>query len=375
MIWKPNRETRRRDHSSQRDEDEIREVLHASEVRANGLTAMALILSVAIIALVWVLNEINIFMTPHSIMNRLFIISLIALAIPCVLYLIVKGDRPWLKYVMLLFLTFVCALTNAVLSFNAILVMAIPVVVSTRYYSKRLTQGMAVLTIVIFLLATVWNVRHYGSVSMDFNYYPKPPAGTIITFTEALDFKDNILAGGVDAGRWMYNSLVLGYIPRVLVYLICAMVCVRVASEGNHLVYEQALVSKASASARKELDLATEIQEGMLPGIFPTYPDRGEFDMLIYDRQEHTCDVFEIKHSQQAVPEQGKHLRDEEKCELTERRFGPIAGKYVLYLGPEQDAPDGIAYRNAESFLKMLPQYQLTPASTEDETQGFQQTM
>ena len=103
--------------------------------------------------------------------------------------------------------------------------------------------------------------------------------------------------------------------------------------------------------------------------------DRGEFDMLIYDRQEHTCDVFEIKHSQQAVPEQSKHLRDEEKCELTERRFGPIAGKYVLYLGPEQDTPDGIAYRNAESFLKMLPQYQLTPAPTEDETQGFQQTM
>lgn len=260
-------------------EDEIREVLHANEVRANRLTATALFLSVGIIALIWVLNMVNIFATPHSIMNRLFIVSVIALVIPCTLYLIVKGDRPWLKFVMLVFLTFVCAFTNAVLSFNSILVMAVPICVSTRYYSKRLTTGMAIFTVVLFFFATVWNVKHYGSVSMDFNYYPKPPAGTVITFSEALDFKDNILAGGVDAGRWMYNSIVLGYIPRVLVYLICAFVCVRVSSEGSRLVYEQALVSQASASARKELDLATEIQEGMLPSIFPAYPSRSEFDI------------------------------------------------------------------------------------------------
>ncbi len=279
MLWKLNRKSGGREQSPAHQTDEIREVLHANEVRANGMTAMALVLCVAIIALVWVLNAIRIFTTPFSIMNRLFIVSLIQLAIPCAIYRIVRGDRPWLKYVMLAFLTLVCALTNAVLSFNAILVMVIPIAVSTRYCSKRLTAVMAALTVAVFFFATVWNVRHYGSVSMDFNYYPRPPEGTVITFTDALDFKDNILAGGVDAGKWMYNSLVLGYIPRVLVYLICAFACVRIASEGSRLVHEQALISQASASARKELDLATEIQEGMLPGIFPPYPDRQEFDI------------------------------------------------------------------------------------------------
>ena len=76
---------------------------------------------------------------------------------------------------------------------------------------------------------------------------------------------------------------------------------------------------------------------------------------MIYDRRNNCCAAFEIKHSGQAVPEQARHLRDDEKCTLTQRRFGSLAGKYVLYQGKNIDAEDGILYRNAEAFLKMIP--------------------
>ncbi len=85
----------------------------------------------------------------------------------------------------------------------------------------------------------------------------------------------------------------------------------------------------------------------------------GEFDMVVYDREENCCAAFEIKHSRQAVPEQARHLRDVEKCALTERRFGKLVGKYVLYLGERKGTEDDIAYRNAEEFLKELPLIQL----------------
>ena len=85
----------------------------------------------------------------------------------------------------------------------------------------------------------------------------------------------------------------------------------------------------------------------------------GEFDMVIYDRRENCCAAFEIKHSGLAVPEQARHLRDAEKCTLTQRRFGVLVGKYVLYQGKNIDAEDGILYRNAEEFLKMLPEMEL----------------
>ena len=87
----------------------------------------------------------------------------------------------------------------------------------------------------------------------------------------------------------------------------------------------------------------------------------GEFDMLIYDPRENDCAAFEIKHSRQAVPAQARHLRDKEKLALTQRRFGELVGRYVLYLGENMDMEDGILYRNAERFLEMLPQISLLP--------------
>lgn len=107
----------------------------------------------------------------------------------------------------------------------------------------------------------------------------------------------------------------------------------------------------------------------------------GEFDMLVYDREENCCAAFEIKHSSKVVSEQARHLRDEEKCALTQRRFGELAGRYVLYLGEDLDAGDGVAYRNAERFLNTLPEFSLradmVQAKDIEQTdgQGFHLTM
>ncbi len=82
----------------------------------------------------------------------------------------------------------------------------------------------------------------------------------------------------------------------------------------------------------------------------------GEFDMVIFDQKGNACAVYEIKHSAQYVREQARHLLDEEKLLFTVGRFGRLAGRFVLYLGKDLDTEDGIAYRNAEQFLKNLPQ-------------------
>ena len=50
---------------------------------------------------------------------------------------------------------------------------------------------------------------------------------------------------------------------------------------------------------------------------------------------------------------------NENKLSLTTPRFGKLVGRYVLYLGEEMDTEDGIAYRNAEKFLKDLPDIRL----------------
>ena len=63
--------------------------------------------------------------------------------------------------------------------------------------------------------------------------------------------------------------------------------------------------------------------------------------------------LFEIKHSEEAVPQQYRHLIDAEKCAQTEHRYGPITGKIVLYRGKSQVA-GGIQYQNVEEYLRSL---------------------
>lgn len=79
----------------------------------------------------------------------------------------------------------------------------------------------------------------------------------------------------------------------------------------------------------------------------------GEFDMVVFDPEAGSCQIFEIKHSEEAVSQQYRHLVNEEKCAQTEHRYGSITGKYVLYRGKSR-VVDGIPYQNVEEYLRNL---------------------
>ncbi len=87
----------------------------------------------------------------------------------------------------------------------------------------------------------------------------------------------------------------------------------------------------------------------------------GEFDMVVFNPDEGTCEIYEIKHSKEVVPQQCKHLLDEQKCKDTEFRYGTIIGKYVIYRGATTsfvqagvETQEDVTYLNVEEYLKAL---------------------
>lgn len=87
----------------------------------------------------------------------------------------------------------------------------------------------------------------------------------------------------------------------------------------------------------------------------------GEFDMVVFDPEEGNCRIYEIKHSTEMLPEQCRHLLDEQKCKDTEFRYGTIMGKYVIYRGETGTLNDkaahvaeNVMYLNVEEYLKRL---------------------
>lgn len=79
----------------------------------------------------------------------------------------------------------------------------------------------------------------------------------------------------------------------------------------------------------------------------------GEFDMVVQDPKTLSCEIYEIKYSNQRVREQYRHINDEEKCAMTAHRYGNITGRYVIYRG-ENTKMDSIQYLNVEDYLKSL---------------------
>ena len=80
----------------------------------------------------------------------------------------------------------------------------------------------------------------------------------------------------------------------------------------------------------------------------------GEFDMVVYDGNQDCCKIYEVKHSGQQVPTQYRHLLDVEKCRLTERRFGQITERTVLYRGEDTQLENRVKYQNVEEYLQAL---------------------
>ena len=76
----------------------------------------------------------------------------------------------------------------------------------------------------------------------------------------------------------------------------------------------------------------------------------GEIDMVVFDENECTCELYEIKHSTEIAKEQYRHLVDKKKCEKIEFKYGDIKSRNVLYRG-EDTVVDGINYINITSYL------------------------
>ena len=80
----------------------------------------------------------------------------------------------------------------------------------------------------------------------------------------------------------------------------------------------------------------------------------GEFDMVVADNANATCEIYEVKHSKEQAKEQFRHLIDEEKLKNTEFRYGKITKRAVIYRGENTTLENGIEYRNVEDYLKSL---------------------
>ncbi len=254
------------------------ETLWNNEIRANLFTARAMLVTAGLTLLFWILSKLGVFSISNSQISWLVFQALLELIIPAGVCIWLKGERKWLKLLLLSLYTLVLARIEMLLTHNMVLCMAVPVLISVRYYSRTITSFVGILTIVLTFISNYLSIMfHLGRIDMNMVTLP---AGTVLQFTDTSILRDVVISQGVIDyhQHWLY-SLSNSYIPKLIIFGLIIYVCTEIAGRGREAIFEQQKETKDAERLATELHLAKNIQSSMLPEIFPPFPEHQEFDV------------------------------------------------------------------------------------------------
>lgn len=81
----------------------------------------------------------------------------------------------------------------------------------------------------------------------------------------------------------------------------------------------------------------------------------GGFDIVVADREELTCELYEVRNTDERASNQLFNLADQIKLDTVEHRYGTIIARELIYLGRNARHSSGVVYRNAADYLESLP--------------------
>ncbi len=253
-----------------RDDD----VFWNNEIRANVFVCIQMYILCGVLILSFVLAKVGIFNVPDAQLKLMLNTNVPMALVAAVLCNIFKGQKRWIKYMMCIVIVCIAVSLTATISMFVTVIVCIPVVLSVRYYSKKLTLTITICTMLAMVVSEILNA-YYGL--LDLNLVPVKE-GTVLT-VGADGLRAAIQASGYSMSEYISSLFRGSFMPRMLLFNIVAFTCIELAGRAREMVIEQIEISKKTESMKTELDMATKIQTGMLPRIFPPFPERGEFDI------------------------------------------------------------------------------------------------
>ena len=254
------------------------DTLWENEVKANLYVARVMLWVAVMDLLVMLLVNMGVFSLNKARANAILFQAFLELVIPALICLKLKGERKWLKIVLLIEYTLVLARVESVLMHNAILAMAFPVVLSVRYYSRHVTSFTAFLTAILSGVADYFGVYHQmGRLNLNM---VELPLGTVLKFDQTESLREVVLSQAlIDYDRLWKHTLQHYYLPKLILFIMIAGTCCEIARRGRLAIFAQEEETAKTERIKTELNIASDIQTNMLPNIFPAFPGRDEFDV------------------------------------------------------------------------------------------------
>lgn len=250
------------------------DALWSNEVAGNLMSSVIMIFIILILGATLILFESGFYSMDNRLFLPLVLGCMLLLLSGVVLSFIFRWERKWLKYVLMIDVCLTVTTLSAVLGYRMTVSLILPVGLSTRYLSRKLTLRISLITAVLLFFSTIASATLM--VSPDLNVLAVEPNTTVFVGDS---LRSALVALPVDMPRYIYKLIVAVYIPNVLQLLLVSAICCAVAKWGHEAVVAQAQASEEFTRIDTELSMATNIQASMLPRIFPAFPDRREFSI------------------------------------------------------------------------------------------------
>ena len=250
------------------------DIFHETEVQATRLGALILLCSGIVLILVMFLTILGVFPMMWDAVHSSSVPALIEIAILLAVCRAARYDAWWLKYLLMFGLVIIYARLDSMLTHKAAILMVLPVVFSSRYFSRRLTIFTSLLTTAAFFMSAIYGAVH-GMINLNIVTMPK---GTILIATGGF-LGEAVRNAGVSNEMLIRNTLLYDYLPKWLMFSIAAIISSNIARRGREMVITRHEEDMKTERMKSELDLAARIQAAMLPEDSQEIPSRPEFDI------------------------------------------------------------------------------------------------
>lgn len=143
-------------------------ILSKEEV-ANQFVATAMVVSIGLVALAFVLNCLGIFIVDQTLMTMGFLISVVVLSIPIVIIKILKRTDFWVKYITVISACILLFVLTSLLNFHAYYLYVYPFLVAAVYFDPKLSMVATIGTFMSTSFGAIFATMQNNLVDLNFD--------------------------------------------------------------------------------------------------------------------------------------------------------------------------------------------------------------
>lgn len=140
------------------------EFLRQNEQKANLFVAQVMRITIPFLIIVYILNEMGVFIVEPILMRTCIIAGVIALIIPTLLINVLKLNKPWVKYVIVTLATLVVGISAICLSYHVVIIYVYSILLASTYYDRKLDIYTLCVTVGVLAVCQILGYLLQGTV-------------------------------------------------------------------------------------------------------------------------------------------------------------------------------------------------------------------